>query len=341
MRFRLLAASLAVSAAALGATGAEAGVTELNAALDAMGTYNLIVKGNLNSASGEVEGRTFVGGNVSGPASNYNNDGLSGVGLTVVGDLLDSKKNVRGDIMVGGHADVGVEFSAGSGLTLTYGQSFGNTNVNGNTVVHDAALGATLAAERDTMFANLTELSAYLGGLATTDSFQVLANQVKFDPTSSGEIAVFSLADLSLFANKEVAFTVPANYGLVVVNVTGTDPMSTPGGMNFNGPSGLGAKVIWNFTGLTGSDTLTLNNAWYGSILAVGATASNNTQIEGTMVFAGFDQRGEVHTPGFSDYDFPPPPTAAVPEPSAWAMMILGLGAAGSVLRRRRTALCA
>lgn len=36
---------------------------------------------------------------------------------------------------------------------------------------------------------------------------------------------------------------------------------------------------------------------------------------------------------------FPPgPPTAAVPEPSAWALLILGFGAVGTCLRRRRRA---
>jgi hypothetical protein len=35
------------------------------------------------------------------------------------------------------------------------------------------------------------------------------------------------------------------------------------------------------------------------------------------------------------------PPTGAIPEPATWAMMILGFGAAGSVLRRRRAPLVA
>ena len=32
-------------------------------------------------------------------------------------------------------------------------------------------------------------------------------------------------------------------------------------------------------------------------------------------------------------------PSAAVPEPATWAMMILGFGAAGAMLRQRRAAL--
>ncbi len=32
---------------------------------------------------------------------------------------------------------------------------------------------------------------------------------------------------------------------------------------------------------------------------------------------------------------------AAVPEPTTWAMMIMGFGAVGAVIRRRRQTLCA
>lgn len=34
---------------------------------------------------------------------------------------------------------------------------------------------------------------------------------------------------------------------------------------------------------------------------------------------------------------FAPPPVTAIPEPGTWALMILGFGAAGAVLRRRRS----
>jgi hypothetical protein len=33
----------------------------------------------------------------------------------------------------------------------------------------------------------------------------------------------------------------------------------------------------------------------------------------------------------------PPPPVGAIPEPGAWALMIIGFGGAGAMLRRRRT----
>mgnify|MGYP006175323757 CR=1 FL=1 len=82
-------------------------------------------------------------------------------------------------------------------------------------------------------------------------------SNVYFDAVSAGDIAVFSIADLSLFQNKSVQFAAPTNYSLVVINVLSTNSLTTPGGMNFNGPTGLGTKVIWTFAGLTAG-------AWFG-----------------------------------------------------------------------------
>lgn len=332
MSFSKLAALAVASATVLAAGAAQAGVTEMNLALDAMGQYNLIVRGNLNSASSEVEGRTFVGGSVLGNASNYNLDNLPGAGLTVVGNVEGGKKNVSGDIAIGGNVSSGVEFQQGGAQVLSYGGTLSNTNVNlPDTAVQVPGLGADLAAQRDAMFGNLIELSTYLASLETTDTVQFVNSDAIFNATSGGDIAVFSINDFSQFQNKSVQFAFPTNYDLVVVNVLSTNSLATAGGMNFNGPSGLGTKVIWNFAGLSNGDTLAFNNSWYGSVLAPGAIVSNNNFIEGTLVASVFNQSGEVHTPNFGGFRF-----NAVPEPETWTMMILGFGAAGAMMRLRR-----
>jgi hypothetical protein len=47
----------------------------------------------------------------------------------------------------------------------------------------------------------------------------------------------------------------------------------------------------------------------------------------------------EISHVSFFDSDtFLPPNDISVPEPATWAMMIMGFGAAGSVLRRRKAA---
>ena len=45
----------------------------------------------------------------------------------------------------------------------------------------------------------------------------------------------------------------------------------------------------------------------------------------------------DARTNGFATVNFDAPGTAAVPEPATWAMLLMGLGATGALLRRRRT----
>jgi len=336
MRLHLLAATAA--AIVLSATGAQAGVTELNAALDAMSYYNLIVKGDVTTTS-EVEGRGFVGGALKGQATQFNLDNLSGVGLTVVGDVEGGKKNTWGDIKIGGDVLSGVEFQSAGAQVLSYGGTLSNTNVNNpDTAVQVAGLGATLAADRDAMFANLDELSLYLKDLDATDTTTMDGSNLKFDAGAGSGVAVFNISDLgaAFSTTSDLKFVFPTDYDLVVVNVAGTS-IGLPGGFNFNGPSNLGTKVVWNFYEATTLDFG--SKAWYGSVLATHAQATIGNFIEGSAVFAGLTANGEIHTPGLTNYDIPPP--APAPEPATWAMMILGFGAAGAVMRRRRTALFA
>lgn len=59
-----------------------------------------------------------------------------------------------------------------------------------------------------------------------------------------------------------------------------------------------------------------------GALPGGGLTLTNQTQIDGTTIFAGSTGTLAV--------------TAAVPEPATWAMMLVGFGAMGVSLRRRR-----
>lgn len=338
MRFRLLAAALAVSTCALGTTSAQAGVTEINNALDAMSYYNLIATGNVQSKH-EVEGRSFIGGNVTG-TSNFNTDGLAGYGLRAVGDVKDGWKSVqKGDVQVGGNVSQ-VNLN-GAPQNISYGGTLSDMNVNNpNTKTQVAGLGATMSVEFNSIVSNLSTLSTYLGDLGTTEQVDLgTANKAIFSAdTSSSNIAVFTLGNLSELASRQVSFTGVDDYDLVVINVTGAGPQALANSTNFASAFGLGTSVIWNFTQAT-----TLNFAaqnWFGSVLALHTTdVWNASAIEGSMVFGGtFHQEGEVHTDTFGDFRFPPenPGIPGVPEPATWAMMIMGFGAAGSMIRRRR-----
>lgn len=79
-----------------------------------------------------------------------------------------------------------------------------------------------------------------------------------------------------------------------------------------------------------------------GAVAALGATQFRYLRLDGTTSGAinsnnGFDPDA-VAAINYIDTNPPPPPTT-VPEPASWALMILGFGSAGAMLRRRRTAL--
>ena len=83
------------------------------------------------------------------------------------------------------------------------------------------------------------------------------------------------------------------------------------------------SKILWNFEGLGGN--LTLQNQFYGSILAPQATLKNTSAIDGSVWVQTINAQGEIHYSDSSDgvtsvvqYDGYTPPSSiiGVPEPS-------------------------
>jgi hypothetical protein len=61
------------------------------------------------------------------------------------------------------------------------------------------------------------------------------------------------------------------------------------------------------------------------------------TPVPGPGIIGGGPGGGIVVTPpGEEEPELPPPPPPAVPEPASWAMMLLGFGALGFTMRRKR-----
>jgi choice-of-anchor A domain-containing protein len=354
-----------------------ANAAQIQAGLQAMRDYNLITLKDLSSSS-EVEGRAFVGGNLSGSSSNYfaQPHGLTGGnGLVVAGSVTGGAKQVNNGagLVVGGNLTSGANMNAGPGGTgavkvggaisggtvnannasvyvaggvanvnakdVYYGGALG-ANVNGTKHAGDtsqATLGADLAAQAAAYATDFADLSGYLDALAPTgplSSFLTYSGQTaKFNAGSGSGVAVFDIADLAaaLAGMSQVQFTLPTTYDLVVINVAASS-FTMPGGVNFNGPTNLGQKVIWNFVNAT---TLNLGSSFYGSVLAPNATLTNGNFIEGSVVAKSVNQNGEIHmnnlTGSIGEI------RSVVPEADGWALMIAGFGGAGVMLRRRRT----
>ena len=86
----------------------------------------------------------------------------------------------------------------------------------------------------------------------------------------------------------------------------------------YNGAQGGAAGTYYEFPGSLAA------GAFYDSNAATGLANNSNVGVTGRYVF---NVRGGNVTPA----------PGAVPEPATWAMMLLGFGALGSVLRRKRS----
>lgn len=329
--------------------------------IDALKVYNLIVLGNLTSTS-EVEGRTFVGGDLAGTASNYLISSsvpastYTTPGLTVVGNVTSSTINLNNasGASVGGNISGMVNLNGTQ--TLNVGGSYTPVNVNGSTVntqvgTTDPAFVQGLQQYGSAMGTSMTGLSYTLGQQAANSTVTIASNTATFNaqPDASGT-AVFNLTASDLNSVGQIQFNLNGA-DTVIVNVSGSTINLDD---NFLGnASQLGKNVIWNFTDAT---SLTLTTAWHGSILAPKAAAHTYNYVEGSAVFGSLIQDGEFHIGTYGGSYTPPSDPGSssttststststggtsVPEPGVAGLMALGV-AALAWRRRSKRALAA
>lgn len=331
-----LATILALPAAASPVTG-----------VDALKEWNLIVLGDLTSSS-EVEGRTFVGGNLDGNSSNYQiktpaPSSYDIPGLTVVGDVRGGAKNLNNasGAVVGGNVTSGFNLN-GAAQTVQVGGTIANTNVNQNTVTAGLAskpgFSEGLQQQKSLLSSSMTDLSQGMAKLDSNSSVSFSGNRATFNakPDAKG-VAVFNITADDLNRIGEVQFNLNGA-DTAVVNVRGANIVLDD---NFlGGTQGLGEYVIWNFAD---AKDLSLTTAWGGSVLAPGAAATTGNYVQGSAVFGSLVQNGEFHLGTFTGGYTPPTPNdptgpKPVPEPGTWALMLAGLALVALLLRRRRSA---
>lgn len=273
--------------------------------------YNLFVAGDLTNSS-EVEGATFVGGDLSGPSSNYGiRLGTSPIpdALVVGGDITGNPKQVFGNAVAGGSVSATLNFNTGGTL-------------RSETI--DAA----------SLTQQVQDASDYYASLSSNASVTVPGTQpgaVKFQANGSSPVAVFDVSLSDLFSNKTQQIELDLNGAdMAVINVSGTSALWQSGNMVGDLISeDVRNRVLWNFYQ---ADSLTFNNALYGSLLAPNAHFQNATMIEGNVYVSSMDKRGEVHLQ--SDVPFTQPPNnSAVPSPTA---ALFGAGLLSLVACRRR-----
>lgn len=335
----MISASLALLAAAPAHASPVTGT-------DALREWNLIVLGNLSSSS-EVEGRTFVGGDLTGTSSSYQistpaTSATGQAGLTVVGNVTGGIKNLNNGsgALVGGNVESGFNLN-GAAQTVKVGGTISNTNINQNSVqsglaTSDPGFASSLATQGTVLAGSMKQLSTNLSGLAANSDMVISGNRATFNasPDANG-LAVFSISAADLDKVGEIAFNLNGA-DTAIVNVSGSAVSLND---NFlGGTANLGEHVIWNFGD---AQSLDLTNSWGGSLLAPWADATTANYIQGSAVFGNLTQNGEMHLGTYTGGYTPPidPPTGSssggtpVPEAPGWTLFLLGI--AGVLLGRR------
>jgi len=307
---------------------------------DALREWNLVVLGDLKSSS-EVEGRTFVGGDLSGTSSNYQigtpaSSGTGKPGLTVVGNVTGDIKNINNGAgaVIGGNVESGFNLN-GPAQTVKVGGTISNTNANQNSVTSglsasDPGFSSGLNTQAMVLTGGMKELSTTLGDLSANSQMSISGGRATFaaSPNADG-LAVFSISAADLDSINEIAFNLNGA-DTAIVNVSGT-------AINLNdnflgGTAGLGEHVIWNFGE---AQSLDLATSWGGSVLAPWASAHTSNYIQGSAVFGSLVQDGEMHLGTYAGGYNPPvvtPPGGSsggtpIPEGAAWLIFVLASGA--------------
>ncbi|MEM9251201.1 MAG: choice-of-anchor A family protein [Planctomycetota bacterium] len=302
---------LSVCAAALFTVSAHAG---------ALMDFNLVVLGDLDGVT-DVEGRTFVGGDLNANSSVYgtmlsqSDYNANPATLVVLGDLnpLTKQKEqykVRGDLQYTGSIK----------------------NQNNEDVVSFQAFGGSQTAPTYTL-ADVTNqaksLSDSLKALADTATLSIPNSPGPLNFTAGPGLTVYSVEDGNdIFSNsnvQQIDLSLDPDAENVIVNVGGEvidfDMGNFVGGFVTNEGR---SKVIWNFYEAT---MLDFDRSFDGMVLAPHATLVSQQIISGTVVVKNLNSRSEVHLP-LTDI-----PSVVIPTPTAAAM---GLAMVGLLVARRR-----
>lgn len=284
-RMKPLLAGLLTLTALSGATlpgTAHAGAID---AQDLMRAYNLIVLGDLTTGH-EVEGRTYVGGNISGSAENFYirgnqvSDGLALPALTVAGSVGSGNYQINngGSVLVGGSSAANFNMN-GTGGNVTIGGSMtgSQTNMGGGvlTVGGNVATHVNLNSGSSAVIGGAIAPGYHVqGGSVTTGalvSIPVIENHAPTMLEFTSQLAGIAATSTATIASGKATFSsASAVDGLAVFNIA--DGQSFFNAINEISFALDGATtVVIN----VGGSTITENENFLGGGAALKAAAAN------------------------------------------------------------------
>ncbi|MFD2094426.1 choice-of-anchor A family protein [Corallincola platygyrae] len=279
----------------------------INAQAMPLSDYNLILLENYNFQGGDVEGKTFIGGdlNAGGYAADFGSRAPSGEdSLSVVGDINASNLNIQNGNLV-----------YGSALNV------GNVNMNGGgTIRHDPTLSITGVVNE------LIDTSFSYSNMSANGFYDAFSSTLTY--TGNDAVAVFDVAATEVFAQNTSLRLDSGNADTVIINLSGVD-ITAAGGVNLVDGfhhQDIGAEnILWNFYE---AEAIDFNNlAMFGSVLATFADITGGAVFDGAVAARSYTGGREFHNFLFN------PPTVDVNEPVTLGLFGLGLLVMG--LRRK------
>ena len=324
---------LSLTAAAALTLATQAGATSLTLQ-EAIGTFGAVTQSFTGNS--ESEGRVFIQGDANGTINV--NDRVQGDNGDGFDDLIITGNVTGGSILVG------------NGGNATVGGSLSNTGLTLNGPVQTISLGGTLNANNfnqnedlvvenatnlnipDVDFASFQAESAFLeslGGAAVDASDQ---NNIVLG--GSGVVST----SISALASGTARFDL-TGLDTLIVNVSGTSGTVGVNFASFAGVNTLDAatSVVFNFFE---AESLTLNSAVFGHIVAPTATVTLNSSNEGNVIAESIIANGgELHPLDFAgtipSNNGPSNTPAPVPLPASLPLVLLGMGAFAALRRRK------
>ncbi len=282
--------------------------------------YNLVTLGDFSSNS-DIEGRTFIGGDLIGPSShNY------GIHLSAPYD--------GPTLQVAGNIDGGNPLNITGGLVVGMGNTVkwnGQQKVNNRKVNNAAWIGQTnLDSVKDDFENQLIENSQDFRDMTSNSSVTIPSGQpsaYKFNVDQTlgvDDYAIFDITQWGIFTNTAVqqiemlANNISSIAG-IIINVGGVNAnwsnSSNKVGNVFTSLIGR-EKILWNFYE---AQTIQLHaHSFMGSLLAPYATVTSANPIEGSLGVFSLLTTSEVHLPNSV---VEAPQIASVPEPDSSSLI--------------------
>lgn len=302
-------------AGALAADGTSVNVSSGSA----LGTYNLVLLEDYNFSGGDVQGSSFIGGDLNAQGryaefgSRLANTDTAIDAVTIVGDVNASGIRVLRDnnLVYGGALNAShVELNDGDDGQLIYDSSLSVADI-ANELYTDTAYYASLSAN-----------GTYSNGV--------------FNYAGTDDIAVFDVSAIDVFSQNSNLNLKWGSADTVIINVSANgysgNDIAIGGGVNLNNgfTQLIGfSNILWNFYD---AESIDFNGvAMKGSVLAPFADTSGGASFDGAFAANSYTGAREFHNFVFN-YERPES-VVAVSEPYMGALV--GLAFVGLLSRRR------